>query len=163
MLWIKLIILNLILVSSTIIGITFSKKYTYRVKELQEMKNALNIFMTKIKFTYEPIPSTFLYISEKVEGNVSKIFKNATEEMENKPAGEAWDKSLDAINYAVCSGVKGIFTAHGSNMEDIIKNPILNKLYNANTFELILFLDKNREIVVGCDRRNLGGKASNNA
>ena len=72
-------------------------KYTYRVKELQEMKNALNIFMTKIKFTYEPIPSTFLYISEKVEGNVSKIFKNATEEMENKPAGEAWDKSLDAI------------------------------------------------------------------
>ena len=38
MLWIKLIILNLILVSSTIIGITFSKKYTYRVKELQEMK-----------------------------------------------------------------------------------------------------------------------------
>lgn len=61
------------------------------------MKNALNIFMTKIKFTYEPIPSTFLYISEKVEGNVSKIFKNATEEMENKPAGEAWDKSLDAI------------------------------------------------------------------
>ena len=97
MLWIKLIILNLILVSSTIIGITFSKKYTYRVNELQEMKNALNIFMTKIKFTYEPIPSTFLYISEKVEGNVSKIFKNATEEMENKPAGEAWDKSLDAI------------------------------------------------------------------
>ena len=89
MLWIKLIILNLILVSSTIIGITFSKKYTYRVKELQEMKNALNIFMTKIKFTYEPIPSTFLYISEKVEGNVSKIFKNATEEMENKPAGES--------------------------------------------------------------------------
>lgn len=73
------------------------------------------------------------------------------------------EEDIDAINYAVCSGVKGIFTAHGSNMEDIIKNPILNKLYNANTFELILFLDKNREIVVGCDRRNLGGKASNNA
>ena len=73
------------------------------------------------------------------------------------------EEEISAINYAVCSGIKGIFTAHGSNMEDIIKNPILNKLYNANTFELILFLDKNREIVVGCDRRNLGGKASNNA
>ena len=77
MFWIKLLILNLILITSTIIGITFSKKYAYRVKELQEMKNALNIFMTKIKFTYEPIPSTFMYISEKVEGNVCKIFKNA--------------------------------------------------------------------------------------
>ena len=73
------------------------------------------------------------------------------------------EEEISAINYAICSGIKGIFTAHGSNMEDIIKNPILNKLYNANTFELILFLDKNREIVVGCDRRNLGGKASNNA
>ena len=86
MFWIKLLILNLILITSTIIGITFSKKYAYRVKELQEMKNALNIFMTKIKFTYEPIPSTFMYISEKVEGNVCKIFKNAVEEMESKSA-----------------------------------------------------------------------------
>ena len=88
-------ILNLILITSTIIGITFSKKYAYRVKELQEMKNALNIFMTKIKFTYEPIPSTFMYISEKVEGNVCKIFKNAVEEMESKSAGDAWNSSLD--------------------------------------------------------------------
>ena len=94
MFWIKLLILNLILITSTIIGITFSKKYAYRVKELQEMKNALNIFMTKIKFTYEPIPSTFMYISEKVEGNVCKIFKNAVEEMESKSAGDAWNSSL---------------------------------------------------------------------
>ena len=91
MFWIKLLILNLILITSTIIGITFSKKYAYRVKELQEMKNALNIFMTKIKFTYEPIPSTFMYISEKVDGNVYKIFKNAVEES----AGDAWNSSLD--------------------------------------------------------------------
>ena len=88
MFWIKLLILNLILITSTIIGITFSKKYAYRVKELQEMKNALNIFMTKIKFTYEPIPSTFMYISEKVEGNVCKLFKNAIEEI--KPAHLAY-------------------------------------------------------------------------
>ena len=94
---IKYFMLFLLLVACTLIGRFLSKKYVYRLNELEEMKNALNIFMTKIKFTYEPIPSTFLYISEKVEGNVSKIFKNATEEMENKPAGEAWDKSLDAI------------------------------------------------------------------
>ncbi len=59
------------------------------------------------------------------------------------------EEDIDAINYAVCSGVKGIFTAHGSNMEDIVKNPILNKLYKSNNFELILFLNENREITVG--------------
>ena len=48
------------------------------------------------------------------------------------------EEDIDAINYAVCSGVKGIFTAHGSNMEDIIKNPILNKLYNHNVLYYLL-------------------------
>ena len=75
MFWIKLLILNLILITSTIIGITFSKKYAYRVKELQEMKNALNIFMTKIKFTYEPLGEIFkqIIISRKSGQKIQKI------------------------------------------------------------------------------------------
>ena len=31
--------------------------------------------------------------------------------------------------------------------EDVIKNPILGKLYNTNTFERFLFLDENRKII----------------
>lgn len=57
------------------------------------------------------------------------------------------EEDLEAINYAVCSGIKGIFTAHGDSIEDIIKNPILGKLYNTNTFERFLFLDENRKII----------------
>ena len=45
------------------------------------------------------------------------------------------------------SGIKGIFTAHGDSIEDVIKNPILGKLYNTNTFERFLFLDENRKII----------------
>ena len=47
---------------------------------------------------------------------------------------------VDAINYAICSGIKGIFTAHGSNLEDISLNPCLNNLLNAHIFEKIIFL-----------------------
>ena len=56
---IKYIMLFLILISSSLIGRFLSKKYVYRLEELEEMKNALNLFKTKAKFTYEPIPTIF--------------------------------------------------------------------------------------------------------
>ena len=37
---------------------------------------------------------------------------------------------VNIINYAICSGVKCIFTAHGSNMEDLLKNNEINKIIN---------------------------------
>lgn len=50
---------------------------------------------------------------------------------------------IDAINYALCSGCKGIFTAHGSSLNDICKNPVLKNLIDAHVFERLIFLDKN--------------------
>ena len=63
MLIIKYFMLFLVLVACTLIGRFLSKKYVYRLNELEEMKNALNIFKTKIKFTYEPIPEIFQEMS----------------------------------------------------------------------------------------------------
>ena len=45
-----------------------------------------------------------------------------------------------AINYAICSGCKGIFTAHGSNFDDIYLNSVLKELINSHIFEVIIFL-----------------------
>ena len=53
-------------------------------------------------------------------------------------------EDVDAINYAVTSGVKGLFTAHGSNLNDIMLNPILNKLYELGIIEKIILIDNNR-------------------
>ena len=50
-------------------------------------------------------------------------------------------EDIEAINYAICSGCKGIFTAHGFDFEDIILNPVLRELININIFENIIFLD----------------------
>lgn len=56
------------------------------------------------------------------------------------------ENEIDAINYAVCSGVKGIFTAHGSTLEEICINPTLKTLLNLHIFEKIIFLnDKERK------------------
>ena len=80
--------------ATTTIGFLFSKRYSSRVNELKEMKNALSIFETKIKFTYEPIPEAFREIAKKVNPNIGKIFKLASENMEYTTAGNAWIESL---------------------------------------------------------------------
>ena len=51
----------------------------------------------------------------------------------------------DIINYAICSGVKGIFTAHGNSFQDLKVNPEISKLINLGIFEKIIFLDAARK------------------
>ena len=98
---IKYIILIIIFFLCTYIGILISKKYSNREKELKQMKTALNIFLNKVKLTYEPIPNIFNEISKKVDLNhlnISNIFKNAFEKMEYMSAGDAWIESLNNSN-----------------------------------------------------------------
>ena len=71
---IKFFLLILIFLASTFIGKIISKKYTYRLEELEEIKNALNMFKTKIKFTYEPIPQIFGEIATNCNKNIGNIF-----------------------------------------------------------------------------------------
>ena len=52
-------------------------------------------------------------------------------------------EDIEAIKYAVTSGVKGIFTAHGESIEDIKQNPILKELLESNLIENIIILHKN--------------------
>ena len=95
MVFVKYFILFLILVSSTLIGKFFSNKYIYRLEELEDVKNSLNILKTKIKFTYEPIPEVFGEIAENVNSNISRLFLLAKQNMEKMSAGEAFEKAVD--------------------------------------------------------------------
>lgn len=95
---VKYIILFMILVLSSALGKILSKKYVYRLEELEEFKNSLNIFKNKIRFTYEPIPDIFDEISETKVKNVGIIFKNAKEKMNIENANVAWEKSVEESN-----------------------------------------------------------------
>lgn len=53
------------------------------------------------------------------------------------------EEDIEAINYAVCSGIKGIFTAHGSNLKELNLNPSISKITNKHIFDRIIFLNKN--------------------
>lgn len=51
--FIKYCMLFFVFFNATLIGKNISQKYKFRLDELEELKNALNIFKSKIKFTYE--------------------------------------------------------------------------------------------------------------
>jgi len=52
------------------------------------------------------------------------------------------EEDIEAIKYAICSGCKGLFTAHGGSFEDIALNPIIKNLIATNIIERIIFLDE---------------------
>ena len=55
------------------------------------------------------------------------------------------NEDIVAIKEAVCSGVKGIFTAHGENKEEVIKNPVLKELINQQMIDRMIFLKVTKE------------------
>ena len=77
----RIIIYTFIFLTSSLIGTLISRKYVNRVDELNEFKNALNIFKTKIRYTYETIPEIFTEISKNIKPNVGYIFHIASREM----------------------------------------------------------------------------------
>lgn len=79
---VKYFMLLLIFISSSLIGKYISKKYTYRLKELEEFKNILNVFKSKIRFTYEPIPEIFREIANNTKQNIAEIFEKARKKHE---------------------------------------------------------------------------------
>lgn len=122
MLLFKLFLLAMIIGASSAIGILFSKKYANREQEIKEMKTGLNMFATKIKFTYETIPNLFMEIATKIQGNVGNIFATSAERMKEEPAGNAWENALQEV-------------IHNFNKEDIAVLKNLSKLLGQTDLE----------------------------
>ncbi len=51
-------------------------------------------------------------------------------------------QDIEAINYAMCSGVKGVFTAHGGSLEELLLNDQIKQLLEKYLVEIIIFLDE---------------------
>lgn len=104
----------------------------------------------EIAAMYKGIPQNDLGIRTDIIENIKKsvgmkmlIRSMAPEIIVADEIGSKED--VQEINYAVCSGIKGIFTAHGNSLEDLKLNPAIAELIEKNIFERLLFLDKNNK------------------
>jgi stage III sporulation protein AB len=94
MVFIKYILIFFIIIISLVIGRAYSKKYSNRVEELEQMKNILNVMKAKIKFTTIALPDIFDSIAKENKNNIGRIFEDAKEYMQEKSTNEAWRKAV---------------------------------------------------------------------
>ena len=124
------------------------KQISNGIKEIEF--NGINVGVVdergEIAALYKGMPQNDIGIKTDVIDNVSKAngIKMLVRSMAPKVvvADEIGKKEdVDAINYAISSGVKGIFSAHGNCLEDLKINNILKSLIENYIFEIIIFLD----------------------
>ncbi|MBR3249607.1 MAG: stage III sporulation protein AA [Clostridia bacterium] len=124
------------------------RKLSNGIKEINFKGKTVGIVDERgeIAAMYKGIPQNDVGVRTDVVDNISKdkgmkmlVRSMAPEIITCDEIGSKQD--VQAINYAVCSGVKGIFTAHGGNIEEINLNPELAELLKNNIFEKIIFLD----------------------
>lgn len=108
MFFVKVFILFLIFYSSLKVGKVIARKYYNRVTELKEMKNALNMFLTKIRFTYESVPESFNEIGNNIKGKIGEIFKTASDKMKNMTAGDAWEETIEKADTSLTDEDKNV-------------------------------------------------------
>lgn len=83
-----------IIVCSMRIGILISKKYVFRLEELDELKNDLKIIENKIKYTYQPLEEIFTEVAEISSYGIANLFKNTAENIKEKGAENAWKDEI---------------------------------------------------------------------
>ena len=100
----------------------------------------------EIAAMYQGVPQNDIGIRTDVIENISKakgmkmlIRSMAPEVIACDEIGSKED--VEAIKEAVLSGVKGIFTMHGKNLEDIKENKEINELIEKKQIEKIIFLE----------------------
>jgi len=155
MLIIKILIYSGIFLTCSAIGIVKSQKYNYRVEELKEFKSALNMFKTKIKFTYEPIPEIFEEISKNILPRIGNVFKNACYNMKTIVAGEAWNKAIDAELLNIDSEDKNILKGLSKFMGETDVEGQISQIEITSTFldEQIKKAEKEKEKNEGMYRK----------
>lgn len=134
MLIFKFILLIGVFGTTSMIGINLSKKYVERANNLKQIKKALNLFETKIRYTYEPIPNVFFEISQKIKGKVGKLFFDASRQMQLDFAGEAWEKCLENSNLGLLEEDKEAIKSLGKLLGSTDIEGQISQIRLVNTF-----------------------------
>ena len=95
---VKIILLTIVFLASMAIGFFISNRFSTRVSELEDIISALEIFETKISYTYDSLIDTFMYISENLKTKIYRIFFISAEhlrENKNVSAGHVFRNVVD--------------------------------------------------------------------
>ena len=122
-----------VIICSTRIGILLSKKYVYRLDELDELKNNFHIIENKIKYTYSPLQEIFLEISEISNYSVKKLFKNTADNIKAKGAENAWKDEIGNAEMSLKKEDKDVLKEFGVLLGKTNKEGQINQIKYVNS------------------------------
>ena len=131
----KIVIYIAIFASSSYVGILFSMKYSNRVNELKDFKNAFNIFKTKLRYTYAPLDEIFMDISKSIKSIVGETFLDICSNMKIQNATESFNNAIDTNNLSLTVEDKETI----KNLSKLLgKTDIEGQMSEINQFLLLL-------------------------
>ena len=138
---IKFILLLCIFSGSTFIGYYIANKFSYRVKELQKLITSLELFESRINYTYDTIPECFRYIGTYIDGNIGNLFLKTAELIENEndqSTGDCFKNVIDDERFMLnlkdvdIETLKGLSVSLGQVDLDSQKNNIRLIIHTLN-------------------------------
>lgn len=130
---IKIILGIGVIICSTQIGILLSKKYVYRLEELDELKNNFQIIENKIKYTYEPLEEIFLEIAEISSLGIRELFKKTANNIKEKGAENAWKEEIKNAELSLKKTDRNILKEFGNLLGKTNKEGQVNQIKFVNT------------------------------
>lgn len=125
---IKLLLAAGIICCSTRIGILISKKYKYRLEELDELKNEFKIIENKIRYTYEPLEDIFKQTAEISNFTIKELFNNAARYIKIDGAQRAWNNAIEETTLNIKKEDKQVLKEFGNLLGKTNKEGQLNQI-----------------------------------
>ena len=117
-----------IVICSMRIGILLSRKYKYRLEELDELKNEFKIIENKIKYTYQPLEEIFFEIAEISSMEVKSLFREVASNIKAKGAEKAWKDGVKKVDLSIKKEDKDILNEFGVLLGKTNKEGQLNQI-----------------------------------
>lgn len=124
----KLLLACGIIICSTRIGILISKKYKYRLDELDELKSQFKLIENKIKYTYCSLEDIFAQVAEISEHTVKELFLNVAKNIKKDGAQKAWTDAIDVTTLNIKREDKQVLKEFGTLLGKTNKEGQLNQI-----------------------------------
>ena len=117
-----------IVLCSLKIGILISKKYKYRLEELDELKNELKIIENKIKYSYQPLEEIFYEMMEISSFQIKSLYKYVANNIKEMGAESAWKDAVLNADLNLNNEDKNVLKQFGILLGKTNKKGQLNKI-----------------------------------
>lgn len=125
---IKVFLAVCIVLCSLKIGILISKKYKYRLEELDELKNELKIIENKIKYTYQPLEEIFCEMIEISSFQIKSLYEYMTNNIKKVGAEKAWKEAVFRADLNLNNEDKNVLKQFGTLLGKTNKEGQLNQI-----------------------------------